>query len=248
MVRLYFLLFLTMFCIVPALGQVNTEKLRRGLDEDGFAGGIEATYSITKGNSDLVEFGLAPGFVWRAGKHQTFMINELETASSDGGDLINKGFTHLRYNHELHSHWVYELFLQAQFDKSQDLTARYLAGSGMRLRLVRRELTQLAVGTTAMFEYEEIDSGEIIRIVRSSNYISFRAENPDRTTLSSTVYIQPKLSDANDIRILAEAALEINISKNLAFTNTLTYRYDSEPPEGIKEYDLKIKGGLKIIF
>jgi hypothetical protein len=247
-VKLYFLLYLTVFCIAPAMGQVNTEKLRRGLDEDGFAGGVEAVYSITQGNSDLMVFGLMPGFVWRIGGSQIFMINELETASADGGDLINRGFSHLRFNYELHPSWVYELFLQAQYDKSQDLAARYLAGSGLRMRIIRKELTQLSVGVGAMFEYEEVDSGEITRIARGSNYISFRTEKPDRSAISSTVYIQPKFSDANDIRILGEAALELMISNNLAFTNTLVYRYDSEPTEDIKEYDLKIKGGLKVIF
>jgi len=231
-----------------AFGQVNTEKLRRGLDDDGFDGAVEAAYSVTKGNSDLVEFGLAPGFVWRSGKHQTFMINELETTSSDGADLINNGFSHLRYNYELHRRWVYEAFLQAQYNKSQDLVARYLAGSGVRLNLLRRNSTHGAVGITAMYEYEELDSGEITRIMRGSNYLSGRIERPEKWSLSATAYIQPRLSDWSDIRVLADLALDVGLSRHLSLTNTVGYRYDSEPPDGIKEYDLKVKGGLKIGF
>ena len=41
-----------------AHGQVNTEKLRQGLDEDGFSIGAEFTYSLTKGNSEIAADGL----------------------------------------------------------------------------------------------------------------------------------------------------------------------------------------------
>ena len=247
-ITLPFIIGIFFLFVIPASGQVNTEKLRQGLDKDGYSATVEFSYSITKGNSDLVQFGLAPGFVWRQSRHQTFMINELETASANGGDLVNKGFSHLRYNYQLNRIWVYELFSQAQYDKSQDLKARYLAGSGIRIRLVQKEASQLAVGITAMYEYEELDTGDLIRIIRGSNYLSFRAAKKNRIAASATVYVQPKYADFHDIRVLGEAALGVSVSTHLSVTNTLTYRYDSEPPIGIKEYDLKIKGGLGLAF
>jgi putative salt-induced outer membrane protein YdiY len=231
-----------------AAATVNTESLRQGLDSNGVAAEIAFSYDITKGNSDLLEFGLAPSMVWRYDRHHMFAINNVKVATSDDEDLINKGFLHLRYNLDLNRFLIYELFLQAQYDESQDLTARYLAGTGLRIIALDRSTVMLAAGITGMYEYEELDSGDIEQVGRSSNYISFRGILNDRAAVSATVYIQPRWSDADDIRVYAESNLEAKMSDHIALTTSANYWYDSNPPIGIKEYDLEISGGVKIRF
>lgn len=247
MIRIFCLL-LILLCAIPVSGQVNMEKARRGLETSGFSGDIGLTYALTLGNSELYLLGLSPNIVWRHRRHQIFTINELQRVSTDDGAIINKGFSHLRYNFDLGRLPVYEAFAQAQYDKSRDLTARYLAGTGLRLRIVQRESTTFAIGIAGIYEYEELSSGEITKLIRASDYLSFRLRSGDRLTISGTAYLQPAFSDFDDIRILLEANLAFGITGDLSFTHTLGYRYDSLPPPDIKEYDLSIKNGLSFMF
>jgi len=233
---------------VPTFGQVNTEKMRLGLSESGFAGDVDLTYSVTLGNSELTEIGLGPNFIWRIGRNQVFMLNDLNRVYSKDGTIINKGFSHLRYNYDLTDRYIYEFFLQAQYNRTQDLQHRYLVGTGIRIIPLRRESFMAAIGITGMYEDEELSSGETSRIARGSSYIFLKANREDLISFINTIYFQPALDDWDDFRILDEAELSVWVTKNLALTTALSYNYDSEPPEGIKHYDLGIKNGLKFSF
>lgn len=231
-----------------ASSQVNTERKRLGLEKSGFSGNINLTYSVTMGNSELIELGLAPNLVWRGGRNQVFMLNDLALVTSDDEDIISKGFSHLRYNLDMHQHVVYELFTQAQFDKSQDLEDRYLAGTGLRILYLNNERKLLASGVAGMYEFEELSTGERTEIFRGSFYLSTRISLNDKLQLRNTVYFQPEFGDLDDYRILDEGELSILISESISFVSHIKYRYDSKPPFDIKDYDLSIKNGLKFEF
>ncbi len=231
-----------------SIAQVNTERKRLCLEESGISGNIGVTYSVTMGNSELIEFGLKPSLVWRGGKHQVFMLNDLSIVSSDDEDSISEGFSHLRYNYDITQRIIYELFLQAQYDKSQDLEERYLSGSGLRLIIFDKERSVIAGGLTGMYEYEELSSGKNTEIFRGSFYLSTRINIADKLKFANTVYLQPELGDLDDYRILNEGEFSVSISENMSFTSSVKYRYDSEPPPGIKNYDLELKNGLKFKF
>ncbi len=228
--------------------QVNMEDQRRSLSVNGISGDVKAAYALTLGNSELYVLGISPNAVWRLGKHQVFTVNELERVSSEDGSIINRGFSHLRYNFDLAPCFAFETFTQAQYDKSQDLVARYLAGAGLRVSFIRQEGLLFAVGVAGMFEYEELSAGDIARPVRSSNYVSVRLGEGNRLKLTATSYVQPAVSDWGDLRVLTEIELTVIIASDFSFTHSLSYRYDSEPPAGVKEYDLKLQNGLKLAF
>jgi len=245
--KLRIILFLILLS-VPTLGQINTEKMRLGLSESGFAGDVDLTYSVTLGNSELTKIGLGPNFIWRLGRSHLFMLNDLNRVYSKDGTIINKAFSHLRYNYDFTDRYIYEFFLQAQYNRTQDLSHRYLVGTGIRIIPFRREAFMIAIGITGMYEDEELSSGETTRIARGSSYIFVKATRLDLLSFINTIYIQPALDNWEDFRILDEAELSIWVIKNLALTTALSYNYDSEPPEGIKHYDLELKNGLKFSF
>ena len=233
---------------IGTIAQVNTEKKRLGLQESGFSGTIKLTYALTLGNSELVEFGLAPGIIWRTGRHQLFILNDISSVTSDETTIISKGFSHLRYNLNLTQRYIYELFTQAQYDESQDLEQRYLAGSGLRIICLDSDQALIAWGLAGMFEYEELSSHEITRLFRGSSYISLVARFNDRLSLTNTVYYQPDMGGFSDYRILNEGEFSISISQSISFSSILKYRFDSEPPDGIKSYDLSLKNGFVYSF
>ncbi len=231
-----------------SFAQVNTERKRMGLKKSGFSGSISLTYAVTMGNSELIEFGLAPNVVWRMGRHQMFMLNDLDLVSSDDQDIISEGFSHVRYNLDITNHFVYELFLQAQYDKSQELEERRLAGTGIRILYINDKQTLVANGLTFMYEYEELSDRSISEIIRGSVYLSTRFNLNNTVKFRNAVYFQPKLDEFEDYRILDEGELSIFISENISFISSIKYRYDSKPPFSIKHYDLSLDNGLKFVF
>ncbi|MCP4631909.1 MAG: DUF481 domain-containing protein, partial [candidate division Zixibacteria bacterium] len=153
------------------IAQVNTEKMRMGLSESGFSGDINFSYSVNMGNSELTKIGLAPNFVFRSGKNQLFMLNDLDRVYDEEGSIINKAFTHLRYNYEFTDKFILEMFVQAQYNRSTNLDHRYLAGTGIRIIPIEQESFLMAVGLTGMHEDEELEGGESTKIIRGSSYL-----------------------------------------------------------------------------
>lgn len=239
---------LLLLLAAQASAQVNTEALRLSRRESGLSGNISVSFSIDLGNSNLTEFEMNPDLVWRGGRHRVFSINELTSISTDSGSILNKGFSHLRYNFDPTRKYIPELFLQAQYDHSRKLSQRYLAGGGLRIVAVRAQNFFLAFGITGMYEREELSTGEITNIARASDYVSVKMKKKDLLTYSFTLYVQPAISDIEDVRILFGSELSVAISKRLSLKTELEYLHDSKPPEDTKQYDLSIDNGLRFSF
>lgn len=232
----------------PCFSQVNVEDKRMGSEESGFSGSIGLTVELERGNSELTQIGMKPRLLYRYGPSQWFILNSYSFVDTKEGSVVNEGFSHLRYNYSVSSVVVIEALTQIQYNREQDLRQRLLLGAGLRFELLQRKKVALAVGATGMYEYEELDSGGIIRTPRNSDYVTISLTRGDYLTLSNTVYVQPAFDDLEDFRILDNFELTVALSSWLATTLSLEYRYDSEPPSGIKEYDLTLENGLTVKF
>ncbi|MDP8241302.1 MAG: DUF481 domain-containing protein [Candidatus Hatepunaea meridiana] len=67
-------------------------------------------------------------------------------------------------------------------------------------------------------------------------------------TYSLTGYFQPDINNPSDFRILVNSELEIKLSETFSFTAEVKYRHDSEPPQGLKDYDINISNGISFTF
>jgi len=228
--------------------QVNIEEQRLGLKEAGLAGTAGVTLRLERGNSDLTEIGLAPRAVFRTGRHLVFTLNKLSFVDAAEGSIVNEGFSHLRYNYTVTPRIIAEAFGQIQYNHSQDLARRVLLGGGLRFPIITRPDLGLAVGVSGMYEYEKLRSGLIAETPRNSNYASFRLAHGDLLRIANTLYVQPAFDDIGDVRILDQLEFDVRLSKWLALTTSAGYRYDSRPPAGIKQYDLSLEHGLKVMF
>ena len=228
--------------------QVNTEKMRVLGLESGLAGSIGATISLERGNSDVTEAGATADFAYKVRRSAFFWFNQGSWLYEGDQDLVNKGFSHLRYNLQLRPRWILEAFGQAQYDRSQDLSHRYLIGGGVRYIPIQRTWGLVAVAVTPMFEFERLTTDENLEAIRVSSYISVAASRQGRYAITSTTYVQPSAERLGNIRVLNETELAVSITTSLALTTTVNYRYDAEPPVDIKEYDLSLKQGLRVTF
>jgi len=240
--------------------QVNTEALRREDLAPGLHTTLGADLGVIAGNSDLLQLKSNLRFDYRSGGNHFFLVGQYQQGRTDTL-FINKGFAHLRGVRALGPRYYVEGFLQREFNEFIALEDRQLVGGGVRIRWRQRQdpsekppPLQLNTGIGLMWEREQIDTtgqasgdpvhGAVASLIRSTNYLVVRWQLDDRLALFSTTYYQVDLGRFSDYRILWEGRLGVNLTKRLSLTLNLDLRYDSEPPEGIKPYDLEITNGV----
>ncbi|MBA7711287.1 hypothetical protein ES703_120245 [subsurface metagenome] len=247
--------------LAPLLSaQVNTEALRREDLTPGLHTTLGADLGLIAGNSSLLQLKSSLRFDYLTGGNHFFLVTQYQRGSTDTL-FINKGFAHLRGVKVLKPRLQIEGFLQREFNEFINLEDRQLAGGGVRIRWLQRQDTaeespplQLNTGIGLMWERERIDTtgqasgdpyhGAVASLVRSTNYLVVRWQLDDRLALFSTTYYQVDLGRFSDYRVLWEGSLGVTLTRRLSLTINLNLRYDSEPPEGIKPYDLEITNGV----
>lgn len=237
--------------LLPAVAgaQVNTERLRGGAKE-GVSGSVEASFENDTGNTDLAEGGLSLGLHWRGGPHTALFVASVDAGRGRDGTTVNKGFAHLRGGRDLTDRIMWEAFVQHEYDRLARLTARSLVGTGPRFTLVERGKTAVHLGVAYMFEREKIDvlagSGEapVQRNHRVSSYLAVTVGSGSRVSFGNTVYVQPRIGEADDVRVLEEAGVKVGLVGRLSLNVALTVRYDGDPPAGVKYLDTALTNRL----
>ncbi len=240
--------------------QVNTEALRREDLSPGLHTTLGADLGLIAGNSDLLQLKSNLRFDYRNGGNHFFLVTQYQRGSTDTL-FINKGFAHLRGVKWFSPRLQVEGFLQREFNEFINLEDRQLAGGGVRIRWIQRlepaeepPPLQINTGIGLMWEREQIDitgqatgdpyHGAVASLLRSTNYFVVQWNIDSRLALFSTTYYQVDLGRFSDYRVLWEGRLGVNLTKRLSLTLNLNLRYDSEPPEGIKPYDLELTNGI----
>jgi len=238
------------FSAFPAQAQVNTERFRGQMDEDGHRGSVELHFSNRTGNSDLQSGGAALNLGWRNGLNRTFFIGRADVGTTRSSTTINRGFAHLRYNRELSPRLVWELFVQREYDKFARLDARTLLGSGPRWALWLGKTFTAHFGVAYMAEREEIDvavgagddpSGRFHRV---SSHLSLSVKAGKWVTLSNVIYVQPRWREGRDTRVLNELSARFSTGGPLSLKITLVVRRDGAPPTGVKPLDTHLSNRL----
>jgi len=60
----------------------------------------------------------------------------------------------------------------------------------------------------------------------------------------NTVYVQPRLGEPDDLRVLEEAALKVGVAGPVSLKVSVTVRYDGAPPVGVKPLDTDLSNRL----
>lgn len=243
-----------MLAVRFARAQVNVEQLRVDLTKVPAKAQIEGSFAGRAGNVESVVVGAAAVGAARSGRHGFFGSTQVDYARFDHTTRLSKSFIHLRYDYQLLD-WLHpEGFIQQQQDKFQRLQLRELVGLGFRFLLADENDVRVAYGTASMFEYERIsvpagalDMPESIAL-RWSNYVTMTWLVGDRVRLLETLYVQPRLSAMDDVRMLFETALATKLGERLEVKVVATVRYDSAPPTLVKTTDAEVKNALVLKF
>jgi hypothetical protein len=236
----------------PAAAQtiLNVER-PESPDESGVWGAVDASGSLAVGNTDVLQVkgGLLVGY--RAAAHAVRVYAGGELLRGSGSDVLKNGYAHLRYNHALGPRWRTFHFVQLQSNQNLLLERRLLVGSGIRARARSGERATLDLGTGLMLEDERLDASRLsptdearTRTARVSNLLVFSLRIREGVRLVEVAYLQPRLSDPGDLRLLNDLALLVALARRANLTVTAEWRHDSRPPAGIEAHDLRLSTGL----
>ena len=262
---LFFTLILSMFMLGAGtiVAQVNTESLRKTIQEPGLHFNLGATLNMMTGNRNLFQTQIKTRFDQVQTWGHLFLVSNYKMSSKDETVFVNQGFAHLRYMREFTPSYTGEIFSQLEFNEFIRLNQRTLMGAGLRIKrsALNEKGSQLSVvfGLGFMLERESIDSGpdaslgdpihgDLAELLRSSNYFVLAYSPWDHVTIQSTTYYQVDTQRFQDYRLLSQSLLEVGLGKRLALSTELNIRYDSEAPGGVQSQDLEYTQGVSFTF
>ncbi len=234
-----------------SFAQVNIESMRNEKD-DVLSGFLQGGLNFQKSNIDILEANASVRLDYhiRKYKEKILFLGSYGLGRQDGKDFKNEMFAHLRLNAypiSKKSALSGEAFYQIQKDDFELLQIRQLFGCGGRIESSKNKSLRLAFGLGMMADHEKIKGVEHNVVIRSTNYLSL-LHKTDKFNTFAVVYLQPRIVQPSDFRVLTEITNEIKITKVLSFNFTLSYRYDSDTPEGVIKNELKSNGSLKYNF
>lgn len=247
---------LVLFTSYPVFGQINIftgETMKQMQQEHGWYSNVNLDVSYRTGNTDLLTLRTRFRSDYLTTNYHGFVFGSLQQGRKDGAFFTNKGMAHARMILRHSNYILSESFIQKQFNESILLTDRNLFGGGIRFALLPlKSKYNLYIGIGAMWEHERINDsviGEITtHLIRSTNYINWTAQFSDRISTSATGYYQVHVKRLADYRILFEGNLLFGLTSKLSLPLKLNFRYDNEPPTGIRKHDLEIFNGLRYTF
>ncbi|MBL0220776.1 MAG: DUF481 domain-containing protein [Myxococcales bacterium] len=217
---------------------------------DGASGDVALKVTWRSGNNPLFDVGGAGTVLVRHGRVLALALARGEYGRSGGVTLTEKSFEHLRARVTIDCRWRWEVFLQHEFDKFLVLVGA-VAGGGAR---DQPELSLLA-GAAYLLDFERLDdrmgtldAGREDVSSRASLYLTGHEDLSTSVSIIETVYVQPRLTDPSDVRLLGELSVQSKLTKHTALKDSFVIAYDDTPPEGVKRLDTALEVALLVSF
>lgn len=266
---------LGLLALTPSLARanpVNAEVLRPNPFREGWSGGLDGSFALSRGNIELLDVGggarvqfqtLHPQATQAADVaprvpfiHQrVFLTGSGRFAERAGAPFINQAFVHLRWTGMWHERVGSDVFAQYQFNEFQRLRGRAVTGVGARFEIVHEPVFMLWAGSGYMFEYDRIDvlpgasdAPEAFEH-RWTNYLTMRlAVFEGQLLLQNTVYYQPRFDAFADFRLLEEFEALAKVTEVFGLGATLSVLHDSAPPTAVRDTDLRLMSTVRLSF
>ncbi|MFZ2324454.1 MAG: DUF481 domain-containing protein [Ignavibacteriaceae bacterium] len=234
--------------------QINTERYRTDVDSVGFTGTADIDVTAITGNTDFqfIKVGGRLNYNW--GEDYTFLVVDGGLGWDDGKKIFNQALAHLRHVHSLNKLVQVEAFFQTDFNKKRLLNERELIGGGLRFRFLKSDHLKIRFGISYFYEHEryDVEKNSVHRnnlfANRLSTYFTFEYEIKNDVQFVSTTYYQPQIGKWNDYKILSDNSLVVNLSSFVDLNVGLNLRFDSKPPETIKNTDTYTRFGFSFKF
>ncbi len=228
---------------------VNIEKKRLNGDDNGWYGDVYVNFAVRKTTKNLLNLGTGGHVTWLDSTQSVLLIADLRLVRAEGEKFSNDGFLHLRYTNKLSKLIFFEGFSQSQYNTLTKIDNRWLTGAGVRFQLTDYDNALFYWGVMMMYEREKLNSPEVTHHdVRMSSYFSFALRPQETVSFISTTYIQPKINNWNDYRLLNENSMNLSITNKLKFSVWFNLSYDTNPPIEVPNLTYSLKNGITYDF
>ena len=252
---LYFTIcFLFLHCTNSFSQILNIEKDRQEIqktDSMVWRGNFVLAFDLTKQQNTVLQIDNDDYLLLLTPKHAYIWIGHINLIKSQGENVISEGYFHHRINFWKDKKLSYEVFAQYQYNETRGLINRGLLGATPRLTLHASDKLDFAIGTGAMYEWEEWKLEEnyaLTRLFKSTNYINVHAKLTENTELIFITYYQARFDRFFHPRISGDANIRIKLAKHISFNLHYMPYYDSEPLIPINKWNYELTSGLGIQF
>lgn len=226
---------------------MNIERLR--LDSDsGWAGTARGAYSLSKSNRKVTQLQSNVHVQYRQDIHTLLMVSDLTFIRAGDENFENRASQHFRYTRSLNNWLSVEGFAQFQYNQVMKIKFRNLWGGGLRFEAFDRENFKWYIGNIVMYEHEQYASNEIANVMRLSYFINIMWKKEDAVSLSSIVYLQPKMFNIPQYRINWQSSIDFKVLDNLRAGVRYSWMTDTDPPEGVSKVTYSLQNTLSYSF
>jgi len=207
----------------------------------GVHGELSASLETKRGNTDKDNYKFGARVVYDYNNSfVTWGEISAEYGESSGVQDTNKAFIHLRHIHAITKEDIrLELFLQTQEDKFKSIERRFVGGAGLRFKLF--EVFKDGKGYFGAGGFHEyiryISQDPTEKNLRINTYFAYTVGLGEDSTLSYSLFFQPKIDNIKDYTKAHKLNLQLHIYKALYLNLQLSYDVDTRPATGIEKYD-----------
>lgn len=241
--KLFGILLITFLFSQSTFGILNVESLR-GQNKAGSVGGINFNFLGEVGNAERFTGNLKSLNAYATDIHEFLLFSDYTYGESNSNTDVHRGNAHLRYTNKARKNFYKELFYQIEFDEFRSLDFRQIAGLGLRSSVLKSKNINLAIGYGTFYENEFYDMAPTEERVRLNLYLSYFQQFTPDFNISSSLYFQPDVGNANDLRAIVNTTIKTKVTDSIAFMNNINFRYDSLPVNDIQKYDISYNIGL----
>lgn len=208
----------------------------------GISGKAAVTLETKRGNTDKQNYKTSLRINYDNNiSHVTWAEISAEYGESNDQKDTDKAFAHIRH---IRTTGIKDLraegFAQVQNDKFKLIKNRTLFGAGMRYKLFSlfgKDKGFVGLGAmNEMISYTSDDPYENNQ--RMNSYIAYSSEFAQRSRISLSFYYQPKINDFADHVTSTDLELRLLVIDKLFLQFKVAYDTDSNPPIGVRNYDL----------
>jgi len=230
--------------------RIYEKTLNPGLLEQ-WTGGADFGVALTKGNSDTTNLALGLALT-RETMHDKTNIYAASIYNRDNTDGVSRTVAStirfgVRYDRDFNKRWFGYVFSDLERNGLQDLNLRVVAGGGAGYHAIRNARTQLdLLGGLAMNReyFEGIDNDRTSLETQLGQTLSHQISS--RMSIKEQLFFFPNLSDTGEYRINFDTSLVTDVTRRIGWQLTLSDRYLSNPPPGLKQNDLLLTTGIRL--
>ena len=237
--------------IRSAAEQMIYEKtLNPGLLEQ-WTGGADFGVALTKGNSDTTNLALGLALT-RETLHDKTNIYAASIYNRDNTGGVSRTIAStirlgVRYDRDFYKRWFGYGFTDLERNGLQDLNLRLVLGGGVGYHAIRNARTQLdLLGGLAMNReyFKGFDNDRTSAEAQIGQTLSHQINS--RMSIKEQLFFFPNLSDGGEYRVNFDTSLVTDVTKRIGWQLTLSDRYLSNPPPGLKQNDLLLTTGIRL--